>query len=447
MDHFCHNHPGVKTTKRCYTCKKYICAECFIPFLDRSFCSWSCLLASLCSSFAALFRANRSGEKKSIIRRHGVFRASTFWGFCLFLFISAILGVSLYKIFLESQAAQTYRIAMETIESPHPDALSGSVLNGPDGMVLSNRVSINGEAADSVIISLKVNGKLIDATLPQDGQFVFNDIRLSFGANEILVLGMDTKGNVKILQKIETTYGSPRLSFLARDVTRGNVERKEIALTFDGGAGNGATKAILDILRDKKVTCTMFLTGGFLKRYPNEVQRIVADGHEVGNHTWSHPHLTSFGEDHVHTTLPEISRNMLQKELLETAKQFKVMTGKKIKPYWRAPFGEHNLEIRMWAAEIGFRQIGWTNSRGESMDSMDWVADTTSASFKTTDEILQNLLNFGKSKETGANGSIILMHLDTQRQKDPAHRILPAFVDSMRARGYTFTTISQLLRP
>jgi peptidoglycan/xylan/chitin deacetylase (PgdA/CDA1 family) len=338
-------------------------------------------------------------------------------------------------------------MAMETVEGFPESHIEGKISEQPDAMVLSNTIHITGEAADSVIVSLKVNGKIVAVTLPVEGHFEFTDISLGHGENEILVYGMDTNGNSTILQKIETTYGSPRLTFLARSVSRGRTDRKELALTFDGGAGNGATDAILQILKDKNMECTMFLTGGFLKRYPDQVKQMLKDGHEIGNHTWSHPHLTSYADDATHETLPEMTREKLQDELINTAVLYKQITGQKIKPYWRAPFGEHNQDIRLWAGEIGYRQIGWTYGNGETMDSMDWVADTTAAAYKSSEKILEKLLTFGASSENGANGTIVLMHLDTQRKDDPVHTIIPAFVDSMRARGYSFKTITELLRP
>jgi len=336
----------------------------------------------------------------------------------------------------------------ETVDKSTADsAISGIITASPDARVTKNNVDIAGEAADSLIISLKVNGVMTAAVLPEMGKFLFHDIELNIGVNEIIVYAMDTNGDVTVLQKLSTDYGSRRLIYMSRNITRGSNTRRQIALTFDGGSGNGATNDILDILKDKNIKCTMFLTGSFIKRYPKETKRIVAEGHEVGNHTWSHPHLTTFAENYKHQTLPTVSRKMLQHELVATAALFKKTTKTKMAPYWRAPFGEHNGEIRRWAAEIGYIQIGWSQGHDGTMDSMDWVADTTSAIYKSSQQVLDNLLHFGDSAKVKANGSIILMHLDTQRQSDPVHRIIPAFVDSMRARGYEFVTVSQILQP
>ncbi len=449
MDHYCQNHLGKKTRKKCYYCGKYICTECQIPFYRHVFCSNRCLRRSLAVAIFDLFKPTKKTESRGAVflKRLGI-NAVHFWGTLLTLVILSAIGLSITSIISSIRESNWNKSVIETVERAQADSvILGMLTESPGARVTRNNVDIAGEAADSLIISLKVNGVLNAATLPQDGKFAFHDIELKVGANEIVVYAMDTDGHVRILQKITTDYGSPRLLYMARNITRGSIKRKQIALTFDGGSGNGATNDILDILKEKNVHCTMFLTGGFIKRYPEEAKRIVNEGHEVGNHTWSHPHLTTFAENFKHETRPEITRKMLQHELVATARLFKKTTGRRMAPYWRAPFGEHNAEIRRWGAEIGYIQIGWTHGRDGGMDSMDWVADTTSAIYRSSQETLDDLLHFGDSTAAQANGSIILMHLDTQRQFDPVHRILPTFIDSMRARGYEFVKISELLKP
>ena len=109
------------------------------------------------------------------------------------------------------------------------------------------------------------------------------------------------------------------------------------------------------------------------------------------------------------------------------------------------PVGEHNLQIRRWASELGYTQIGWTIGNGETMDTLDWVADTTSVSYKKPEAILEKILNFGQDTENKTNGGIILMHLDTQRTKDQPYEIIPSLIDSLQQRGYELVTVSELL--
>lgn len=449
MDFYCQNHPNKKTRKKCYHCGKHICADCQIHFYRHVFCSARCLFLSLVSALYELLKPRK--KSKSQVRKSkgpSHLGAPHYWGILLTVAIVAALALSIHSIATSIREIRWNNLITETVDTNTADStITGIITSSPDARVTKNNVDIAGEAADSLIISLKVNGVMTAAVLPEKGKFVFHDVELKIGANEIIVYAMDTNGDVTMLQKLTTDYGSRRLVYMSRNITRGSSARKQVALTFDGGSGNGATDDILDILKEKNIKCTMFLTGGFIKRFPEETKRIVAEGHEVGNHTWSHPHLTTYAENYKHQTLPAVNRKMLQHELVATAALFKKTTKSKMAPFWRAPFGEHNREIRRWAAEIGYLQIGWTQGRDRTMDSMDWVADTTSAIYKSSHDVLDNLLHFGDSTKVKANGSIILMHLDTQRHNDPVHRIIPAFIDSMRTRGYEFVTVSQILKP
>ena len=192
----------------------------------------------------------------------------------------------------------------------------------------------------------------------------------------------------------------------------------------------------------------MFLTGRFVKRYPETAKRIVQMGHEVGNHTWDHLHLTSYALDKKQTTLPHLNKRTLQEQLQRTDELFVEVTGEKMQPFWRAPYGEHNGEIRRWAAESGYRHIGWTLGRtyGESLDTVDWVADSNSSAYRSSQEILQKFLKLADRDDGwGLAGGIILMHLGTHRQEDPVYQILPKLIEALNERNYRIVPISDLL--
>jgi peptidoglycan/xylan/chitin deacetylase (PgdA/CDA1 family) len=108
-------------------------------------------------------------------------------------------------------------------------------------------------------------------------------------------------------------------------------------------------------------------------------------------------------------------------------------------PYWRAPFGEINKEILFWAAELGYRHIGWSSR----CDSWDWVEDTTSNLYRSSLEIKKHFLQLEEKK--GLKGKIILMHLASERLSDFPYENLPGLIDELRGRGYSFLKISQLL--
>lgn len=233
---------------------------------------------------------------------------------------------------------------------------------------------------------------------------------------------------------------------IAPDITRGNVMKNELSITFDGGSEATDTGAILNILRERNIKTTIFLTGEFIKRYPELVKKMDEDGHEIGNHTFTHPHLTTFEKNFRQETLPNVDREFLIKELKETARIFKELTGKDIISYWRAPYGEQNAEIRQWAYEAGFTHVGWTTDykRKESLDTLDWVSNEESEFYHSADEIKERILNFDK-EGNGVSGGIVLMHLGTERKDSHAYTKLPEIIDTLTDRGYRIVKVTELL--
>lgn len=450
-NHCCKNHPQTPAIKRCFFCKDYICESCQIHFTGQLFCSFRCLAKATFDSIFLLLHLGEHGKAirwKNLSPGHFLKHIQRWF---IWLAIGAIFlafWISLQKLHREIKNLPVgSQMTAPSASDSSALILSKSLFaKNVDAMVLKNSITIQGESSNNIIISLKINGQLREATVAKNKRFTFENVHLDYGNNEIIVLGTNGDGETIVLEKLTTVFGAPRIDFLARDFSRGEMTTPQIALTFDGGSGDGATEKILQHLAQKNVRCTMFLTGQFLTRYPNQVRDMVQGGHEIGNHTWSHPHLTTFAMNRLHNTLPHISSESLQNELNKTAELFFKLTGTRMAPYWRAPFGEHNLEIRRWAAEVGYHHVGWTMGNGETMDTMDWIADSTAIGYHSSQSILQKLLKFGSETSDGANGSIILMHLDTQRARDPVHEIIPALIDSMRQRGYEFVTVSKLMR-
>lgn len=326
----------------------------------------------------------------------------------------------------------------------HPISILNPVNNA---MVLTNRIHIEGEAEDGQIISLIINDQIKAVTLPKKRKFNFLDVPIKRGSNSLTVKAIASDGEVTSLETINFNYSNPTVNYLSRNVTRGSRLEGKVAITFDGGYMANVSEEILDVLKEKDLRCTIFLTGRFIRNYPEIVRRMVNEGHEIGNHTWSHPHLTTFADDKQHTTRDSVTRAFLQKELNQAAIAFEACTGYQLAPFWRAPFGEHNLEIREWAAELGYRHIGWTiGSNGHNMDTMDWVSDTASPVYRTSEEILNKILDFGNGSDVGgASGAIIIMHLGTLRNADFPHKKLPDIIDGLRLQGYELVRVSELL--
>lgn len=233
----------------------------------------------------------------------------------------------------------------------------------------------------------------------------------------------------------------------AASFERGRRDLPKLALTFDGGSDAGESEHILDVLEQRGVTATFFLTGDYIRRYPDLVRRIAAAGHEVGNHLWSHPHLTTWNRTHRHDTLPGLDRAYIQQELSRTSQAYEAATGRLMTALWRAPFGEINGDLLRWAAATGWSHVGWTRDDGggrHTLDSLDWVAERSSRNYLTSEQIAARILSFGAGG-AGLNGGIVLMHLST-RKEDPEVTRLGALVDALRGEGYHLVTVTELQR-
>lgn len=215
-----------------------------------------------------------------------------------------------------------------------------------------------------------------------------------------------------------TTYPTPDLTglpyeVLAQEVVRGSPDIPAVAFTLDGGAIAAFTSEILQTLREHNVRITIFITGQFAERHPELVLEMIADGHEIGNHSYAHPDFT------------ELSDDAIRAELTRTEEIISNVTGITTKPWFRFPFGARNHHIRRVVAHEGYQSIYWT------IDTIDWRADATPALIKQ------------RIRDRLQNGVIILAHLGSRHTVDA----LPDILTELKEQGYRIVKVSELLYP
>jgi peptidoglycan/xylan/chitin deacetylase (PgdA/CDA1 family) len=220
----------------------------------------------------------------------------------------------------------------------------------------------------------------------------------------------------------------------ALNLTRGPGGRRRLLLSFDGGSSSEVASEVLDLLKARGVRTTFFLTGAFIQRFPALVKRMAADGHELGNHTMSHPHFApGMKRD------PKWTRERIQRELLDADAALVRLLGRPMDPYWRAPFGEHTAEIRRWAEELGYRHVGWS----EGADTLDWATPKERRLYRTGEAIVSRLQ---QRLNRDGDGLIVLMHLGSGRDEgDRPTDGLGAFMDRARKEGWTFVSAGAFL--
>lgn len=220
------------------------------------------------------------------------------------------------------------------------------------------------------------------------------------------------------------------------NLLRGPRNGRQVCLTFDGGSNAEVALDVLNILKARGIHTTFFLTGAFIQKFPEIVRRIAGDGHEIGNHTVNHPHFAPTGRRD-----PMWTRERVQAELLEADRAFFRLLGRPMDPLWRAPYGEHTLEIRKWAEELGYRHVGWS----EGADTLDWATRKERKLYRTGDAILDRLHD--RMERQDGEGLIVLMHLGSERPvEDRPARVLGPFIDRALKGGWTFVRIGDYLR-
>jgi peptidoglycan/xylan/chitin deacetylase (PgdA/CDA1 family) len=419
----CKNHPYELTSRKCYYCHEYICSDCQLRLDHHIFCSKKCHWRWKWQQFSE--KMNLSKELISIAA------VLLILNIIFFLYLNSKLDsiqnslkepVMKNKDEIESETQALHKIKFDTTRYPLKN-------------VLQFRLYIN----DGAVAALKRDGRFVESQVQNHIPINFHNQFLNQGKNEFSIYLLRNDGNSSLIDSFTINFKSARVEYMRKYVERFKGDSNSIALTFDGGSSDNGTEKILNILRENEMRCTIFLAGDFLKNYPKLVKQMVLDGHEIGNHSYSHPHLTMLEKDGSTKTRTNVNRQFVHDQLLKTDSIFQQISGFPMAPLWRAPYGEINSEILLWAAEAGFKHIHWT----DKCDTWDWVTDTTSSIYRTGPQILEHFLELDDN--VGLGGKIILMHLGTERKKEIPNGILADLITKLRERGYKFKTIGQIL--
>ncbi|KAB2647873.1 MAG: polysaccharide deacetylase family protein [Verrucomicrobia bacterium] len=202
-----------------------------------------------------------------------------------------------------------------------------------------------------------------------------------------------------------TAAGAPKIT-----VSQCNVDGPHIAITFDDGPHGTNTPRLLDMLKQRKIHATFFMVGQCVAEYPAIVKRMVAEGHEVANHSWSHPQLSSMSEASV------------REQLQRTHDAIIAACGVAPKTM-RPPFGAFTARQRAWShGEWGYKCILW------DVDPLDWKV-------RNAEHVKNEIL------KAAVPGSIILAH-DIHKSTIDA---MPETLDGLLAKGFKFVTVTELL--
>lgn len=205
---------------------------------------------------------------------------------------------------------------------------------------------------------------------------------------------------------------SRTFQFFGEIYPRIETEKKIIALTFDDGPTVKHTNEILQILRDEDVKATFYVIGSDIEKNPGELEKIITDSHEIGNHSHTHERMVlvtpSFVKSEIETTDALIKKAGWTKEIT-----------------FRPPFGKKLFALPFYLSQNNRKSVTW-----------DVEPETY---FESSEDIIKNTLDETK------NGSIILLHVMYDSRAESMKSVRP-IIKNLREKGFEFVTVSELLQ-
>ncbi len=206
------------------------------------------------------------------------------------------------------------------------------------------------------------------------------------------------------IQEIQVTGQNDLVIF------RGNTENKNVALSFNVDWGEEQIPKILKILEDNNIKVTFYLSGKWTEKFPELAEELAKKGHELGNHSYSHPHVDNLS---IKENISEIKKT--EGIILEK-------TGYKTCLY-APPYGEKKQHVIKAASNAGYITVYWT------IDTIDWDKS------RSPQVIFNTVINKAQ------NGAIVLMH-----PMPNTVNVLPKIISELKRMGYDFKTVSNIIK-
>jgi peptidoglycan/xylan/chitin deacetylase (PgdA/CDA1 family) len=206
-------------------------------------------------------------------------------------------------------------------------------------------------------------------------------------------------------------------SLRGQDVTRIPTTGRVVALTFDAGANADGLPPILATLERERIRATFFLTGDFVRHYPEAARSVRT--HRIGNHTMTHSHL------------PALTEPQLRAQVLDAQATIGSVTGADPRPWFRFPYGDRSTRTIESINSLGYVAVRW------SVDSLGWQGTGEHTAASVAARVLDSALP----------GQIVLMHIGSNPDDGSTldADALPTIIGGLRSRGYMFVTVDALL--
>lgn len=239
----------------------------------------------------------------------------------------------------------------------------------------------------------------------------------AFGSNEAVeTVAENTNWGLGFKEDGKPPKGNASVADLAKHNAYyiGDTSKNIIYLTFDAGFENGNTEKILDSLKKHNVKATFFLVGNYIETSPELVERMVEEGHTIGNHTYSHPDMSKISDE-----------ESFKKELQSLESLYKETTGQELLKIYRPPQGKYCVSNLEMADKLGYKTIFW------SLAYVDWYENKQPTKEEAFNKLLKRI----------HPGAIVLLHSTSKTNGDILDELLTKWEDM----GYSFGEIKDLI--
>lgn len=239
----------------------------------------------------------------------------------------------------------------------------------------------------------------------------------AFGGNEAVeTVAENTNWGLGFKEDGKPPTGNASVADLAKHNAYyiGDTSKNIIYLTFDAGFENGNTEKILDSLKKHNVKATLFLVGNYIETSPELVERMVEEGHTIGNHTYSHPDMSKISDE-----------ESFKKELQSLESLYKETTGQELLKIYRPPQGKYCVSNLEMADKLGYKTIFW------SLAYVDWYENKQPTKEEAFNKLLKRI----------HPGAIVLLHSTSKTNGDILDELLTKWEDM----GYSFGEIKDLI--
>ena len=275
----------------------------------------------------------------------------------------------------------------------------------------------------------------------QSGTAVYHDDQADYSTNEPTTDGTATLIYLLAAEDAEARGLAPqRLTIDEGGIIRGDNTRKRLALVFTGHDFADGGDTIAQILRQRHIHASFFLTGVFYRQHPALIRKLQREGNYLGSHSDRHPLCCDWVErDSLLITKAAFTRDLDSAYL--TMARFGIT--RKSAPFYLPAYEWYNDSIAAWTAGLGLQVVDFSPG---TRSNADYTFPEMGKKYLSSDSIFASILHYEKRMPHGLNGFILLSHIGTDsRRTDKFYDRLPALIDTLQSRGYRFVRVDELL--